>query len=464
MLTIVPNKSVGNFQLGSSITQITKILQREKEFNNTNFIFSQSQPNRLPIVIELENRGIRLTFDPFGQKLILIQILMNKTKQRYQFKGKVLPEDLYFKEVYNRIFGPTYPGTIYNPSSENNSEGHDGEESQKQCQLGPQYTLSYEGICFQFNLSPELSQKLTSSDDNEVAIQNVDEPLLCQGINIFQGKTWAEYLEGTAFMLRQKLTEELLTQEIAKLSSGFSIIYALIGPGEVEFKLSQHPRGLSSFKIVLTKTEMSAVVETFGPPDDSVLKEDKDQWKKIHNYFRYGFDVFYDVGKPLAPVQKIVIHNNVVTSYEFLKYEKLTWFMYNQVNQQLICDCHTEKHNLPFRYDSANDGDQIYHDHTHSDHNHQAKLGGYQNNHASLNQIKKKDHIILNRKEYGLDFSDQNSSRFELVDYDDQLECQMNSNMEPTGNDWGLSKLFGYNRYVFEILVDSGVMSSITLF
>ncbi|KAI5818040.1 hypothetical protein BZA77DRAFT_23930 [Pyronema omphalodes] len=340
-----PGKSLGFIALGSSLHHILGRLRTlNKVFTSISTIYEPNNPLGAPVIILLSNNGIRLRFDGADQRLRLIEILDFQLcpllyNSRDMVKtGPGCSGGPTFKSIYNKIFGPTYPGE-YIPSSS-------------------LYVLSYPGVAFSF---PVKNWRDDIPFDQQLSAPDASPAI---SMAIFNGTSWAEARDG------------LFTRPV-----GAPRIPHINGPNarqspandEVE-SIKIHDSTLievlrrhnPSFWITLGSTTPQDLIMELGPPDVIYRKSDHrlsihragdgdeatgssdphsssdddhdasgsagaalGQGDCFYNYFSLGFDVFLSAAKSAShPVAtKIIIHGNVPGSYLFQRYRRCRWII-----------------------------------------------------------------------------------------------------------------------------------------
>ena len=228
------------------------------------------------MVLTLPANGIRLRFDGPQQRLRLIEIIdFTKSRITYQDKDLVRTSNTTqgapgspklngasdalsgpaFKNVYHRLFGPTYAGE-YIPPAENDKRG-----------IGT-YILSYPGVAFSFPL-PESAYSpdkdvvtLLSSPASQTAISGA----------IFSGKSWAH------------ARETLWTESLPSIKSSFLFSKGKdVVPDEISLVRIHGGGRLQLFRkwtsasvwISLGDTTPQDLVAELGPPDAIYRKNDQ---------------------------------------------------------------------------------------------------------------------------------------------------------------------------------------------
>ncbi|VEU21130.1 DEKNAAC102060 [Brettanomyces naardenensis] len=449
-----PSEGLGFIKLFDSLFNIVNALNNRNLLNNVKFIYS---PNSQLTIVQLASYNINLVFDSCLQRLIVIELNLPVASDSYNYRIKYKGEfasKFEFKAIYNKIFGPTFPGFLDKSTMD--------------------YYLSYPGIAFRFKgLKDELesaSSNLTNGDDDGSLIQlltNSSHDINCSSISIFRGSSWkvasqriAEYLKDPTEKGLISLESSADGQSIAEGNSGSASIRSTGSPGTIAIRsavvdldkndltlfFSDHPTE-ESFNIWIGETTMNEVIRLLGPPDDYVLKPrfakgEPTAYFKIHNYFKYGFDVVYRLDSTNAvhncpTVKKLILHSNSVNSLEFMRYER---FSFSLQKMAAVGDSGSQNGNV-LSVRSFSGFDNI------------------KNTLFSGDSYSKP--IFLDRKEYELNPDNFNSNNiFELVNLDEKHCDDTNEEMKR----WGLSKIYGLNRCIFEVLLEGDEVTSVTMF
>ncbi|KAI1815521.1 hypothetical protein GGS20DRAFT_326480 [Poronia punctata] len=266
---LYPNTGLGFLILGASLHDIlTRLKAEPQRFPKLDIAYSDTQPVSKPVIVILPANGIRLQFDGAEQRLRLIEVLdFTKNRISYQEKDIAKPPSGQtkgggeaargpaFKNVYHRLFGPTYAGEYIPPQS--NSPG----------QLGT-YILSYPGVAFSF----PLSASAYSPDKDVVSLLSHPESQTATSVAVFSGKSWAQ--------AREHLWTEVLPS--VKSAHPFSKSKEVV-PDEISL-VKIHGRGIlqlykkwtNSFVwINLGETTPQELVAELGPPDAIYRKNDQ---------------------------------------------------------------------------------------------------------------------------------------------------------------------------------------------
>lgn len=395
--------------MGASLHDVlTRLKAQVRVFPIIDLSFSPSEPLLNPVIINLPSNGFRLRFDGPDQRLRLVEVLdFAKTPLSYKDTDIVrLPDNTssalgdpslshngpLFRHVYNKLFGPTFPGEYTpSPSGPGSKEGL--------------YVLSYPGVAFTFPLPdaawrPEVDFVSLLSSYAAAATS----------MAIFDGQSWPEARQD--LMVRPCLNP----RSLALSSRGKEL-----RPDEIELirvrsngRLDIERRNSPDFCIILGQTAPQDLVAELGPPDAihrkydrrlSIHKNHRQQQKSrrsssnvtanledltdtdlssnytvtddsdideeshpnnstsanlstecFYNYFHHGFDIFisYSTSPSLAmtPVQgmaerpinegctnqlvatKILLHANVPGSYPFNRYRRSRWVIQTQDDER----------------------------------------------------------------------------------------------------------------------------------
>jgi hypothetical protein len=464
--------------------------------------YSAKEPLVAPVILSLPKNGLRLRFDGPDQRLRLIEVLdFNKIPLSY--KGEALVKAIdgtdtsillpahatgpAFRQVYHRLFGPTFAGEYFPPvKPAGSNEGT--------------YVLSYPGVAFSFGIddsswSPKADFVSTLSSPAATAAKS---------LTIFNGASWKDarqdYLTRTcphprSLALvgrgREGCPDEI---EMIKIGNG----------GHIEMTRRSSP----VFTVVLSETNQQDLVAQLGPPDAIYRKYDRKMsihknrtssrsdhtpfgsppghldgysdtdrssahtptdfsdpedeaaaesggipsQECFYNYFHHGFDVFLsfptilssstteDVGA--SEVQtganagqlvatKLIIHGNIPGSYAFNRYRRSRW---------RIDTTHSSfSSEEPFKQISTKLQKEWERSHPGED---------------QLTHLRRP--MVLNR-----DWGDSPASSFEfadLVDSRDELGAQPNQD-----SSLGNTHLYGFPGFLFEVLKNDTV-SCLTIY
>lgn len=252
---IQPGRGLGWITLGASLHAILTRLKSQPQLHpHLDLAYSASEPVLDPVVLSLPDTGLRLRFDGVDQRLRLIEII-DFSKSTFVYKSTELvrrnPSDSViesipgpsFKHLYNRMFGPSYPGE-YIPSSSDDASGT--------------YVLSWPGLAARFSLK----QKSWSDKADFVSLlSSAASPAV--SIAIFAGSSWPE-VRSSLYTKRPHLPRSLaLSTKAAEHIADEVEEIVIHGEGRLElFRRTAHP-----LMIVLNETTPQDLVAELGPPD-----------------------------------------------------------------------------------------------------------------------------------------------------------------------------------------------------
>ncbi|KAI0151651.1 hypothetical protein GGR57DRAFT_178763 [Xylariaceae sp. FL1272] len=269
-----PNVGLGFIILGASLHDIlTRLKAEPQRFPKLDLAYSPTQPVTEPVILTLPANGVRLRFDGPEQRLRLIEVLdFTKNRITYQDKdiakapaaqgglgfpkgGGDTPTGPAFKNVYHRLFGPTYAGEYIPP----NGDSNDGTGT---------YILSYPGVAFSF----PLPASAYSPDKDVVSLLSSSASQTATSVAIFSGKSWAH------------AREQLWTEVLPSVKSAFLFSKSKeVVPDEISL-VKIHGGGRlqlfrkwtnSSVWINLGETTPQELVAELGPPDAIYRKNDQ---------------------------------------------------------------------------------------------------------------------------------------------------------------------------------------------
>ncbi|KAL7620207.1 hypothetical protein AAE478_009200 [Parahypoxylon ruwenzoriense] len=270
---LVPGYGLGFLLLGASLHDIlTRLKAEPQRFPKLDLAYSPVGPVTEPVILALPANGVRLRFDGPEQRLRLIEIIdFSKNRITYQDKDIAKPPNTQggigsprnggdaatgpaFRNVYHRLFGPTYAGEYIPPPVERNGNN-----------VGT-YILSYPGVAFSF----PLLQSAWSPDKDVVSLLSSPASQTASSVAVFNGKSWAHAREAlwTEVLPSVKLTasksREVVPDEIS--------LVKIHGGGRLQ--LFKKWSNLSSW-INLGETTPQELVAELGPPDAIYRKNDQ---------------------------------------------------------------------------------------------------------------------------------------------------------------------------------------------
>ena len=280
-----------------------------------------------------------------------------------------------FRHVYNRLFGPSYPGE-YVPPTDKSPYGT--------------YVLSYPGVAFSF----PLQHSAWSEQCDFVALLSSSAALPATSMVIFQGSSWPEVRSKLFTQQPQYPRSSALVGKTRDSFADEIEEFRILGAGQLEVVRRTSP----TLQIKLGETTPQDLIAEFGPPDAIYRKHDRrisihratgaggdlssspargmdipdadhsssnsvtdDSDDEISpnnmsdptslpaecffNYFHHGFDAFISypttpgpafptsgISEPGPPpsssqltVTKIILHGNVPGSYPFNRHRRSRW-------------------------------------------------------------------------------------------------------------------------------------------
>ena len=489
---------------------LTRLKAQPQAYPSIDVSYSPSEPLANPVVVNLPPNGFRLRFDGPDQRLRLIEVI-DFTKTLLSYKDTDLvklpekpsptlqystsgPSGPAFRHVYDRLFGPTFPGE-YNPPS-------DGVGS-----TGGLYILSYPGIAFNF----PLQDTAWRPQEDFVSLLS-SHSAGATSMAIFEGQSW------------QEARQDLMIRPCANPRSlALSSRGKEHRPDEVEFikirghgKIDVERRNSPDLQIILSETTPQDLIAELGPPDaihrkydrrlsihrvhprrpkskrtysgnlatyyddttdtdqsstNTVTDDSEDEEPSqadgsssvnassecFYNYFHHGFDVF--LSNPTTPspaipsteasqnehaeegntarlvATKLLLHGNVPGSYPFNRYRRSRWIVDAPGLEQSV-ELNSE---TPFST-LSNALQHIWRD-------------GFANG-SSKDSAQKA--MILNR-----DWGDSPGSSCEILgDWEESSDPQRKDAHTPSaksGPGFGNTRLFGFPGLLFEVLKNNAV-------
>ncbi|KAJ5109616.1 hypothetical protein N7532_002261 [Penicillium argentinense] len=398
--------------LGSSLHNVlTRVKSHPQTYPAIDLAYSSSDPLRNPVVLKLPANGLRLRFDGPDQRLRLIEVVdfsrvnlvyknqdvMKGAKSAEQPTSSQGPS---FRHVYNRLFGPSYPGE-YIPRSDQSPYGT--------------YVLSYPGVAFSF----PLQHSAWSDHCDFVALLSSSAAQPATSMAIFQGSSWPEV---RAKLFTQQPQYPRASAVVSKTRESFADEveeFRILGAGRLEVSRRTSP----PVSIILGETTPQDLIAEFGPPDaiyrkhdrrisihratgavggdtlnpslsprggieiadtdhssSNSVTDDSDEEtlggqvsdpasvpaESFFNYFHHGFDAFIShpstpgpafpgsgLPDPTGPsaslssqltVTKIILHGNVPGSYPFNRHRRSRWSIHlDQSSEELNAESHFDE-------------------------------------------------------------------------------------------------------------------------
>ncbi|KAI9376455.1 hypothetical protein BJX61DRAFT_530866 [Aspergillus egyptiacus] len=371
----------------------SRVKAHPQTYPSIDIAYSASDPLQEPVILQLPSNGLRLRFDGPDQRLRLIEVLdFSKMTLVYKnqevLKGAVKTQDHSasppgpsFRHVYNRLFGPSYPGE-YIPPNPPSPYGT--------------YVLSYPGVAFTF----PLQDSAWSEQCDFVALLSSSAALPATSMSMFQGSSWPEVRDKLFTQQPQYPRSPALAGKNKELVPDEIEEFTISGAGKIQVTRRSTPPAY----ITLSETTPQDLIAEFGPPDaiyrkndhrisihraassrgggdpihlssspgrgievtdidqssnNSIITDDSDEEllqtnaldpsslppQLFFNYFHHGFDAFVSYPTTSGPafpgsglpdptppspssrlvVTKIMLHGNVPGSYPFNRYRRSRW-------------------------------------------------------------------------------------------------------------------------------------------
>ncbi|KAI0099242.1 hypothetical protein GGR51DRAFT_398639 [Nemania sp. FL0031] len=515
-----PNVGLGFLILGASLHDtLTRLKAEPQRFPKLDLAYDQEEPVIEPIILTLPANGLRLRFDGPEQRLRLIEILdFTKNRITYQDKdiakgsssqgsstspkkGGEVTSGPAFKNIYHRLFGPTYAGE-YIPPYTKSGKG-----------VGT-YVLSYPGVAFNF----PLPVSAYSPDKDVVSLLSSSASQTATSAAVFSGKSWAhareqlwtEVLPSIKSTFLFNKSKEVVPDEISlvKIHGGGRLqlfkkwtnastwinlgetspqdLVAELGPPDAIYRkndqrmyihknrTASHSRSRSSgadYKRPddLTDTDQSSVPTGSDDSDDEAIEDetvDNVSGECFYNYFYLGFDIL--VSSPQQPSRmppsqahlkadqlpgasvfkngnpdrlvatKVVLHANVPGSYPFNRHRRSRW----EVSY----------------LDKPNSDDFVIDSETPFDKIEERLREEWKSTYASEADAKQRQRgMVLNR---GWGDSPGSSCEF-LGGWEDSSSGM--AGKKPDGSEESTTTLYGFPGLVFEVL-KNGFVSAVTVY
>lgn len=512
---ITPGEGVGGvIKLGSTmytiVTQLTKYEEKIK------IVYSEKEYLDTPITVMVPDLGMRLVFEnSIKQELILIDVL-DFSKLRLLYNGLALNEIVEqvrpasneingsgdglvlnvdrlpsreangttlsaessnesgemevetlvvppnLGDIYNKLFGPTYPGRVSKDSR--------------------RYILSYPGIAFKFSIDlDELVAQLKSLDNaNE---NNIISTLLnwrkqsdvrCISISVFHGSSWDSFVKSLTPPKNSTKTLSPRRPESSDLQIESLVVNLKMGIIKIIFETEKDRDEKKEYEIRIGQTTQQEVLNILGPPDDYFNKFDSrllihnylskslnldlndTSIYKFHNYFKYGLDFLYDLNSSsdmhsTGVLTKVIVHNGgIAESLDFMKWNKCRWRIFTGKSSD-------EKNPFNMKDDIVINSSMYFK---------QIPEPFFK---ALSDDVPRP--VFLNRNE--TEFIDNDLTIIEP----EELACNtlsplfdrtsLNGTTTPSvveNKKWGQSKLYGCNRCIMEVIESNGCISSLTIF
>lgn len=214
--------------------------------------------------MKLPANGLRLRFDGPDQRLRLIEVLdfsrgslvyknQDVLKGGKSTEGTATLQGPGFRHVYNRLFGPSYPGEYIPPTDPKSQYGT--------------YVLSYPGVSFSF----PLQHSAWSDSCDFVALLSSSAALPATSMAIFQGSSWPE-VRSKLFTQQPQYprSSAVVSKNRDAFADEIEMIH-ILGAGKLEADRRNNPPA----QIILGETTPQDLIAEFGPPDAIYRKHDR---------------------------------------------------------------------------------------------------------------------------------------------------------------------------------------------
>ncbi|KAG2608499.1 UPF0183 protein At3g51130-like [Panicum virgatum] len=308
-LDLRPGLFVGPFTLGMPISDaFAQIEHQPNIYDVVHVKYFDEEPLKLDFVISFPDHGFHLRFDPWSQRLRLIEIYDVKRLQlRYATSLIGGPSTLAtFAAVY-ALFGPTFPG-IYD----------------KERGI---YTLFYPGLSFAFPIPSQYTNLFANGEVADLPLEFPDgtTPVTCR-VSIFDSSTDSKVGVGSlmdkaavpalpAGSLYMEEVHAKLGEELWFTIGGQHIPFGA-SPQDVWTDLGR-PCGIHQKQV-----DQMVIHSASDPRPRTTLCGDY-----FYNYFSRGIDILFD--GQTHRIKKFVLHTNFPGHSDFNSYKKCNFVIYD---------------------------------------------------------------------------------------------------------------------------------------
>ncbi|WVZ78523.1 hypothetical protein U9M48_026220 [Paspalum notatum var. saurae] len=308
-LDLRPGLGVGPFTLGMPISDAFAQIERQPNIYDVVHVkYFDEEPLNLDFVISFPDHGFHLRFDPWSQRLRLIEIYDVKRLQlRYATSLIGGPSTLAtFAAVY-ALFGPTFPG-IYD----------------KERGI---YTLFYPGLSFAFPIPSQYTNLFTNGEVADLPLEFPDgtTPVTCR-VSIYDSSTDSKVGVGS-------LMDKAAVPALPAGSLYMEEVHAMLGK-ELWFTIGgQHiPFGASPQDVwadlglpcgIHQKQVDQMVIHSASDPRPRTTR----CGDYFYNYFSRGIDILFD--GQTHRIKKFVLHTNFPGHSDFNSYKKCNFVIYD---------------------------------------------------------------------------------------------------------------------------------------
>ncbi|KAK6125727.1 hypothetical protein DH2020_040531 [Rehmannia glutinosa] len=301
VLDLRPGLGIGPFSLGMPICEaFAQIEQQPNIYDVVHVKYYDEEPLKLDIVISFPDHGFHLRFDPWSQRLRLIEIFdVKRLQMRYATSLIGGPSTLAtFVAVY-ALFGPTYPGV------------YDKDRSV--------YTLFYPGLSFAFPI-PSQYADCCHNREAELPLEFPDgtTPVTCR-VSVYDSSTDRKVGVGSSLVKAcvPPLAAGSLYMEEVQVKLGEELWFT-VGSQHIPFGASPQdvwtelgrPCGIHQKQV-----DQMVIHSALDPRPRTTLCGDY-----FYNYFTRGLDILFD--GQTHKIKKFVLHSNYPGHSDFNSYMK----------------------------------------------------------------------------------------------------------------------------------------------
>ncbi|URE26046.1 Dihydrouridine synthase (Dus) [Musa troglodytarum] len=323
-LDLRPGFGIGPFNLGMPLHEaFAQVEHQPNLYDVVHVKYLDEEPLKLDIVISFPDHGFHLRFDPWSQRLRLIEVYdVKRLQMRYANSLIGGPSTLAtFVAVY-ALFGPTYPGT------------YDQDRGI--------YTLFYPGLSFAF---PIPSQYTYCCQNGEVSAELPLEfpdgttPVACR-VSVYDGSSDSKVGVGSlldkasvpplpAGSLYMEEVHAKLGEELWFTVGGQHIPFGA-SPQDVWTELGR-PCGIHQKQV-----DQMVIHSASDPRPRTTLCGDY-----FYNYFSRGLDILFD--GQTHKIKKFVLHTNFPGHSDFNTYMKCNFVIYDSDDEGTFQPGNTSK-------------------------------------------------------------------------------------------------------------------------
>eukprot|EP00258_Populus_trichocarpa_P044613 XP_024460632.1 UPF0183 protein At3g51130 isoform X3 [Populus trichocarpa] len=300
VLDLRPGNGIGPFSLGMPICEaFAQIEQQPNIYDVVHVKHFDEEPLKLDIVLSFPDHGFHLRFDPWSQRLRLIEIFdVKRLQMRYATSLIGGSSNLAtFVAVY-ALFGPTFPGIC------DKDRGV--------------YTLFYPGLSFAFPIPSQYTDCCHDREELPLEFPDGTTPVTCR-VSIYDGS--ADKKVGVGSLMHKASAPPLLPgnlyMEEVHVKLGEELYFSIGGqhipfgasPQDVWTELG-HPCGIHQKQV-----DQMVIHSASDPRPRTTLCGDY-----FYNYFTRGLDILFD--GQTHRIKKFVLHTNYPGHADFNSYIK----------------------------------------------------------------------------------------------------------------------------------------------